>query len=165
MAAKEMVWNFEAQNIPYKVEFKKNAVSINNAEPVKLNKLTKKTNLLGTDYSMMIEGKEAVLHIRSFSAPVLSYDGRDCATGEEYIPAKVPAWTWVFVILHAIDFFLILGGALGGAIQALVIILIAAIASNPKMSTGVRILLCAAIWLLSSALQFVLVMFLASLMV
>lgn len=153
---KDMVWNFEAQNIPYKVEFSKNKVSINNEEPVKLNKLTKKSNLLGTDYSMMIEGKEAVLHIRSFSAPVLSYDGRDCATGEEYIPAKMPAWTWVFIILHAADFFLLLGGALGGAIQALVIILMASIASNTKMSTGLRVFLCAGIWLLSSALQFAL---------
>ena len=77
---KKMVWNFKAQDIPYRVEFEKNMVSINNAEPVKLNKLTKKSDFFGTDYSIPIEGKEAVLHIRSFSAPVLSYDGRDCAT-------------------------------------------------------------------------------------
>ena len=32
MAAKEMVWNFEAQGIPYKIELVKNKVSINGAE-------------------------------------------------------------------------------------------------------------------------------------
>ncbi len=61
MAAKEMVWNFEVQNIPYKIELKKNTVSINNAEPVKLNKLSRKSNLLETNYSMMIEGKDSAL--------------------------------------------------------------------------------------------------------
>ena len=42
MAAKEMVWNFEVQGIPYRVELKKNAISVNGAEPVKLNKLARK---------------------------------------------------------------------------------------------------------------------------
>ena len=65
---------------------------------------------------MMIEGKEAVLHITQFGAPVLSHNGRDCATGEKYVPRKVPGWTWVFTILHAIDFFLLIGWAIGGVI-------------------------------------------------
>lgn len=156
-----MVWNFEAQNIPYRIEYEKNKISINNAEPVKLRKFTyKNADILGQDWSIPLEGTEAVLHIRAFRAPVLSYNGRDCATGEEYIPAKVPGWTWVFIILHAIDFFLILGGALGGGIQAAVNMLIASVASNTKRSIGVRILMCAGIWLLSTALQFVLVEFL-----
>lgn len=46
MAAKEMVWNFEVQGIPYKVGLKKNTVSINDAEPVKLSKLARKSTLL-----------------------------------------------------------------------------------------------------------------------
>lgn len=164
MAAKEMVWNFEVQNIPYRIELKKNKVSVNNAEPVKLTKLARKSNLLETNYSMMIEGKEAVLHIRQFGAPVLSYDGRDCATGEEYIPRKVPAWAWVFIVLHVLDFFLLIGGAIGGVIQVLIIAAMASVASNTKKSTGVRVLVCVGIWLLSTIVQFILALGIASLL-
>lgn len=164
MAAKENIWNFEVQGIPYRVELKKNKVSVNNAEPVKLSKLARKSNLLGTNYSMMIEEKEAVLHITQFGAPVLSYDGRDCATGEEYIPRKVPGWAWVFIILHAIDFFLLVGGAIGGVIQVLVIAAMASVASNTKKSTGMRVLVCVGIWLLSTIAQFILALGIASLM-
>ena len=163
MAAKEMVWNFEVQNIPYRIELKKNKVSINNAEPVKLNKLARKSNLLETNYSMMIEGKEAVLHIRQFGTPILSYDGRDCATGEAYVPVKIPGWVWVFVVLHVLDFLFLIGGALGAAVQVLIIAAMASVASNTKKSTGVRVLTCVGIWLLSTAVQFVLALGISSL--
>lgn len=164
MAAKEMVWNFEVQGIPYRVELKKNAISINGAEPVKLNKLARKSSLTETHYSIMIEGKEAVLHIKQFGAAVLSYDGRDCATGEAYIPSKMPGWAWVFIVLHAIDFFLLIGGAIGGIIQVLIISAIAAVSSNRKKATGVRVLVCVGIWLLSTIAQFILAVVLASLL-
>lgn len=156
MAAKEKVWNFQVQGIPYRIELKKNQVSVNGAEPVKLNKLTRKSNLIETNYSIMIEGKEAVLHIRQFGAPVLSYDGRDCATGEEYIPVKMPGWTWVFIVLHVIDFFFLIGGAIGGMVQILIITAMASVASDTKMSTGVRVLACLGIWLVSTVVQFIL---------
>lgn len=71
MAAKEMVWNFQVQGIPYKIELKKNQVSVNGAEPVKLNKLTRKSNFIETNHFIMIEGKEAVLHIRQFDIDLL----------------------------------------------------------------------------------------------
>ena len=164
MAAKEMVWNFKVQGIPYKIQLKKNKVSVNGAEPVKLNRLTRKSNFMETNYSMMIEGKEATLHIRQFGAPVLSYDGRDCATGEEYIPVKVPGWTWIFIVLHAIDFFFLIGGALGGALQALIAMAMASVASNTKMSTGVRVLACLGIWLSSTIVQFIIAFGLALLL-
>lgn len=164
MAAKEMVWNFEVQGIPYRVELKKNAISVNGAEPVKLNKLARKSSLTETHYSMMIEGKEAVLHVRQFGAVVLSYDGRDCATGEEYIPAKMPGWAWVFIVLHAIDFFFLIGGAVGGILQVFIVTAIAAVSSNRKKSTGVRVLVCIGIWLLSTIAQFILAVGIASLM-
>lgn len=154
--AVEKVWNFEVQGIPYKVELNKNKVSINNGEPMKLTKLARKSNLFETQYFMMIEGKEAALHIKQFGAPILSYDGKDCATGEEYIPTKIPGWAWVFIVLHAADWFFLIGGALGGVIQALVIAAIASVASNTKKPTGTRVLVCVGIWLLSTAAQYLL---------
>ncbi len=158
MAAKETIWNFEAQGIPYRIELKKNKVSVNGAEPMKLNKLARKSNLLETNYSMMIEGKEATIHIRQFGKTILSYDGRDCATGEEYIPVKVPGWVWFFVVLHAIDFLFLIGGALGGVIQVLIIVAMASVASKTQKPTAIRVLACAGIWLLSTIVQFVLAM-------
>ncbi len=158
--AKEMVWNFEVQGIPYKVELKKNKVSINNGEPVKLTKLARKSSFWETNYSMMIEGKEAVIHIKQYGEPILSYDGKDCATGEEYIPTKVPGWAWIFIVLHAADWFFLIGGALGGVIQALIIAAIASVSSNTKKPTGTRVLVCVGIWLLSTAVQYVLALWL-----
>ncbi len=155
MAAKEMVWNFEAQGIPYRIELKKNKVSVNRAEPVALNSFKRKSNFTESNYSIMIEGKEAILHIRQFGAPVLSYDGRDCATGEEYIPPKMPGWTWVFIVLHAIDFFFLIGGAVGGMVQFLIAAAMVTVASNTKMSTGVRVLACLGMWLVSTVVQFI----------
>ncbi len=164
MAAKEMVWNFDAQGIPYKIKLKKNKVSINGAEPVALDMFKRKSNFIGVNYSIMIEGKEAILHMRQFGAPVLSYDGRDCATGKEYTPVKVPGWTWVFIVLHAIDFFFLIGGAVGGVVQALIAIAMATVASDTRKSTGVRVLACLGIWLVSTVVQFVLALGLALLL-
>lgn len=163
MAAKEKVWNFEVQGIPYRIELKKNKVSVNGNDPVKLNKLARKSSLLETNYSLMVEGKEAVIHIRQFGAPILSYDGKDCATGEEYVPAKVPGWAWIFIVLHAIDFFILIGGAIGAALQVLIIAAMAAVAANTKKSTAVRVLACVGIWLLSTIVQFILAVWLVSL--
>lgn len=158
--AAEMVWNLEIQGIPYKVELKKNKVSVNNAEPVKLTKLAKKSSLWETHYSIMLEDKEAVLHIKQFSNPVLSYDGKDCATGEEYVPAKMPGWAWVFIVLHLVDWFLLIGGAIGGAIQGIVIAALVSVSSNTKKSTGMRVLVCVGILLLSTVVQLVLALWL-----
>lgn len=163
MAAKEMVWNFEVQGVPYKIELKKNKVSVNGNEPVKLTKLARKSSLMETNYSMMIEGKEAVIHIRQFGAPILSYDGKDCATGEAYVPAKVPGWAWIFIVLHAINFFVLIGGAIGAALQVLVIAAMAAVAANTKKTTAVRVLACVGIWLLSTIVQVILAFWIVSL--
>lgn len=155
MATKEMVWNIEVEGVPYKIVFDKSKVSVNGAEPVKLNKLKKKSSSWETHYSIPIAEKEAVLHIRQFSAPVLSYEDRDCSTGEAYVPLKAPFWVWIFVVLHALDFFLIIGGAIGGVLQALVISMMVAVSTNQKKSTGVRVLACLGIWLASTIVQFI----------
>ena len=155
MAAKEMVWNIEVEGIPYRIVFNKNKVSVNNAEPVKLSKLAKTGNSFETHYSIPLAGKEAILHIKQFGAPVLSFEDRDCSTGEPYVPTKIPGWVCVFVVLHALDFFLLIRGAIGGAIQALVIGIMVSVASNTKKSTTARVLTCLGIWLASTIVQFV----------
>lgn len=68
----------------------------------------------------------------------------------------------MFVVLHALNFVLILGGAVGGAIQALVISCILSVSSNQKKSTGVRALSCSGIWILSTIVQVILVLMIFS---
>lgn len=163
MAANENVWNIEVEGVAYKIEFIKNRVSVNGREPVKLNKLKRTGNTWVTNYSIPLQDKEAILHISSFAKPVLSFEGRDCRTKEVYEAVKVPGWIWVFIVLHALNFFLILGGAIGGAIQAMVIYPMISIAANQKKKTSTRVLICLGIWLLSTVLQFILALMIASL--
>ena len=76
----------------------------------------------------------------------------------------MPGWAWVFIVLHVIDFFFLVGGAIGGILQVFIVTAIAAVASNRKKSTGVRVLVCIGIWLLSTIAQFILAVGIASLM-
>lgn len=76
------------------------------------------------------------------------------------MPMTIPGWAWVFVVLHALNFFLLLGGAVGGAIQGGVICLMLSISANPKKATGVKVLFCAGIWIVSTILQLLLVVML-----
>lgn len=162
MAAKTFVWNIEVEGVPYKIEFVKNQVIVNNREPLKLNKLKRTGNSwVESHYAVPLdEEKEAFLHIRQFANPILSYSEKDCKTGEAYVPLKVPGWAWFFVVLHAIDFFILMGGAIGGALQVFVISIIVSVSSNQKKKTASRVLACAGIWLLSTIVQFLLVLML-----
>ena len=113
MAAKNKVWNIDVEGIPYKIEFEKNKVIINNGTPLKLKQLKKLSgSTVETNYELPIENGDVVLHIRT-SELILSYRNRDCETGEEYVPMTIPGWAWVFVVLHALNFSLLLGGAVG----------------------------------------------------
>ncbi len=165
MAANEMVWNIEVEGIPYKIEFKKNRVSVNGAEPVKLNKLKRSGNTWVTNYTIPLQNKEVILHVSSFAKTVLSLDGVDCSTQQPYEEVKVPGWIWVFIVLHALNFFLLIGGAIGGAIQVLVVYPMISVAANQKEKTSKRVLICLGIWLLSTVLQFILALAIASLLI
>lgn len=157
MAAKTFSWNIDVEGIPYKVVFEKNQITINSGAPLKLKQLKKVgSSMVETSYALPIENQDVVLHIRQSMEPILSVRGKDCTTGEEYVPLKVPGWAWIFVALHLLNFVFLIGGAVGGALQAAVIIFIMAASANPKKSTGTRVLICAGIWLLSTVLQFLL---------
>lgn len=162
MAAKETVWNVVVDDIPYKIEYKKNQVSVNGGQSYALKKLKKGNGGLDTEYYVPVGDKEVVLHVRQFATPALTYEGKDCSTGEEYVPMKMAKWVWVFIILHAINFFLIIGGAVGGAIQGGVIYAMISVSADQKKSTSTRVLTCLAIWLISTVVEFILALLLVS---
>lgn len=162
MAVKNKVWNIDVEGIPYKVEYIKNKVIINNGEPVKITKLKKLSgNAVETNYELPIENGDVVLHVRG-SNSILSYCNRDCETGEEYVPMTIPKWVWIFVVLHALNFLFLIGGAVGGAFQGGVICTMLAVAADQTNKTGKKVLTCAGIWIVSTVIQVALVMLLFS---
>ncbi len=154
--AKEIVWNIVVEDMPYSIKLVGNKLSVNNNEPVKYTKLNKAAGEgKGANYEVPVGNKKAILHINTYSSPVLTMDGKDCNTGEVYEEPKLPGWAWIFIIIHAASFGLLLGGAIGGAIQGAVIILLMNVASQKNKSTWLRVGICSAIVVISYIAQYI----------
>ena len=156
MAAKTYSWNIVVDEVSYKIELTKNKVSVNGADPVKLNKFKQQAKYPHMEYYIPVGSREVVLNIPQGKEPVLTMDGRDCVTGEPFEMVPMPKWAWVFIVLHIINYFLLIGGAIGGALAAGLSATSISIASNTKMSTGKRVGICVAIWLVASVLELLL---------
>lgn len=156
MAAKVYAWKIMVDEVPYKIELTKNKVTVNDGEPVKLNKLKQQSKYPNMEYYIPVGNKEVVLNLPQGREPVLTMEGRDCVTGEPFEMTELPKWAWIFVVLHLINFFLIIGGAVGGACLGGFSVLTTMIASNNTMSTSKRVGICVAIWLGASVLEFIL---------
>ncbi len=120
-------------------------------ETLKLNKYKKKTGLIHEEYEVPVGSKTALLVIRSMSSPQLVIDNKDCATGEEYVPIKLPVWSYVFVVLHCINF---INGAIGWIMAVIGIALTTSVSCNKKFSAIVKVLLDLAILILAYAVVF-----------
>lgn len=157
--AKELIWNVVVDDVTYYVKMVGNKVSVNNSEPIKYTKLSKAIGQgKGLNYEVPVGNKFAILKISSYSGPVLTLDGIDCSTGEPYKEQKAPGWVWLFIILHAIS-FAFLGGAIGGAIQGCVFVLLMGVASQNNKSVGVRVGICSAILAISFIAQYFILYF------
>lgn len=134
----------------YNVELK-NKKLIVNGESLKLKNFKKKTGLVHEEYEIMLGEKPALLVIKTVSAPQLVVDNVDCATGEEYVPIKLPKWSYIFIILHFVNF---LNGALGCLIGVFGIAATTSISCNRKMNVVIRVLLDVVVLVLAFALTF-----------
>ena len=164
MAAQAYSWDVNVDGNIYKVEFAKNKISINGGEGVKINKFKSKSMFPNSQYFLPLGNKEVVLNIRQGADPVLTIDGRDCKTGEPFTLSKMPGWGWVFIVLHVINFFILIGGAIGGALCGGLCVISAGIASNGGKSTGKKVAGCVILWLVASVIEFILAIILASLL-
>jgi len=164
MAAQAYSWDVNVDGNIYKVEFAKNKISINGGEGVKINKFKSKSMFPNSQYFLPLGNKEAVLNIRQGADPVLTIDGRDCKTGEPFTLSKMPGWGWVFIVLHVINFFILIGGAIGGALCGGLCVISAGIASNGGKTTGKKVAGCVILWLVASVIEFILAIILASLL-
>lgn len=143
-------WNVKIDEQMYNVELK-NKKLIVNGESLKLKNFKKKTGLVHEEYEIMLGEKPALLVIKTVSAPQLVVDNVDCATGEEYVPIKLPKWSYIFIILHFVNF---LNGALGCLIGVFGIAATTSISCNRKMNVVIRVLLDVVVLVLAFALTF-----------
>ena len=158
MAAPAGNWNFtDSMGMSHSVALEKNKISIDGGEPVKINKYrSKESNMIvsvyqipnnqGDDLKLCIKGKE----------PVLAVNGVNVATGENYAPDKMPGWIWVFYILFIIEFFLVMGGAIGGAINAGGAFFCSAIAVGKKMNGVAKFFACLGVFIAVSVVEVIL---------
>ncbi len=91
----------------------------------------------------------------------VAIDGRDCVTGAEYVPIKIPVWAYIFIVLHCINFQ---GGAIGGALAAVGILATVSVSTNNKMNIALRILINLAILIVINVILYGIAFILTSLM-
>lgn len=130
-------WNVKIDEQNYDIEFKGRKVVVN-GEELKLKDYKKKTGLVHTEYEFPAGPKTALLIVRSMGTPQLVIDNKDCATGEEYVPVKLPAWGYVFVVLHCVN---LLNGAIGVLMAILGVTATYSVSCNRKMNVALRVLL------------------------
>lgn len=143
-------WDVKIDEQMYNLELKGKKLVVN-GETLKLKTYKKKTGLIHEEYEVPVGPKTALLVIRSMAAPQLVIDNMDCATGEEYVPVKLPKWSWVFVALHCINF---INGAIGWAMAVMGIALTTSVSCNKKMNVVMRVLVDIAILVFAYAIVF-----------
>ncbi len=125
-------WTVTTDEGTYTVDLNGSKISINGGAPEKLNKLAKKTHFVDTEYTVPLGNRVATLFIQSLAAPVLSYNGVDCATGNPWTYEKIPVWS---IILMILDF------VLGGVIWGLLGTIVTAVIVRSSLNKGVKIVL------------------------
>lgn len=131
-------WNVKVDDRPYTVVLKGGKVVVNE-ETTKLNKCLSKKGWFHTEYQVPVGSKKAMLVISNLiGGTKLVIDGKDCATGEDYVATKVPKWAYIFMVLHLVN---CINGAIGALIAIVGCSLTASVSSNPKFSILVKVLL------------------------
>lgn len=128
-------WSVTTDEGTFSVDLKGNKVSINGCAPERLTRFAKKTHFVDTEYTIPLGNRTATLFIQSMSAPVLAYNGRDCATGQPWEYQKIPAWGIVFLVLDALT------AVWSGWLWALLALIVTAVVIRSKLNTGIKIVL------------------------
>lgn len=128
-------WSVTTDEGTFSVDLNGSKVSINGGAPQKLTRFAKKTHFVDTEYTIPLGNRAATLFMQSMSAPILAYNGRNCATGEPWEYQKIPAWGIVFLVLDALTTIW------SGWILALLALVVTAIVIRSKLNTGIKIVL------------------------
>lgn len=131
-------WNVKVDEHPYSIQLKSYKIMVNN-ESLKLNSYFKNKGMLQSEYEFPIGSKKATLYLSSMiGGQFLVIDGKNCATGADYVPVVTPKWSYIFVVLHLLNF---LNGMLGVLAAIIGCSITVSISSNSKFNVFVKILL------------------------
>lgn len=150
----EKVWHITLNGLEYHLTLNK-SLSIN-GETFALSNFKKKMHLKEYEYFIPLGNVTAVLHIFSKKGkePILTIDNRDCMTGAVYEVEKIPAWAWIFAVLHILNMFFIMGGAIGGALAGVFLVISLSVAVNKRISILVKLLGCIGIYIVATILTY-----------
>lgn len=157
---RNMAGMYKIDGVQYLVEYMKGSIFINGGEAFKLRSL-ERTGTLRKDkqlsYTVPLAGKELNLVISAVSGISLIMDGMDLGTYPDGAGAnqKAPAWIVVFYVLYFIEYWGIMGGAIGGLLLGTAAVVTFMVAKSEKLSTGVKLVICIALYVVATALELV----------
>ncbi|MCR4694130.1 MAG: hypothetical protein K5773_02265 [Pseudobutyrivibrio sp.] len=155
-------WSVAVGGQNYDIALEKNRLSVNGQEPVKISKLkSKDSNMLQSVYDVMLGETLAKLVVTNKDARFV-VDGKDVETNEDFDFITLPKWVYVFYVLCVVDFFAVVGGAIGGALYLTTAVFISRTAASKKMSNGGKIAACIGIYLAATLLGLAFAIFVVS---
>lgn len=160
-------WNVRLDDGEYVVELMKNRLKVNGAE-LPLKNYRKKSGFTHSEYEIPLGYRTVRLVIVSMGVPQLIIDNKDYETGKEYVPIKMPVWGYLFLVLQcslmALCFTgLIVGGAIGGAIVGMGVMLSMSVACSNKLGTMSKVLYDIVIFIMTFMVMYGIGFFLRSL--
>lgn len=132
----QKTWTVTTDEGTFSVNLNGSKVSINGAPPQKLTRFTKKSHFVDTEYIIPLGNRAATLLIQSMAAPVLAYNGYDCATGQPWAYQKIPGWGIAFLVLDLVSI------PFAGWLWAFIALLVTAVVIRSKLNVAVKIILC-----------------------
>lgn len=144
-------WEIRVDEKAYQIELKAAKILVNE-EATPLKDCVKKKGWFQNEYEVAVGSKTAMLVVGSWiGGTKLVVDGKDCATGEEYVPLKLPGWAYVFVVLQLVN---VMNGLIGFLVALAGCSATASVSTNPKFNTAVKILLDIVILVLAYGVVF-----------
>ncbi len=154
-------WDILVDGKAYKIKAGGSKVIVND-EKIKLKSLNNRREGMFRVYELPVGDKTAELHINTLLGKlVLVMDGKDCATGEQFVPVKLPKWSYVFLALHGLN---LVNGAVGAGLAILGIGATISVSSNPRFSTVFKVLFNIGMVILSAAAVWGVTLFLLSIL-
>ncbi|MDE6388503.1 MAG: hypothetical protein K2L82_11935 [Lachnospiraceae bacterium] len=159
-------WNVTVEGEVYDIEYINNKKIIVNGRQLRLKDYQSKLTMTTTEHEIPLGSQKALLIVQAMNRAQLIMDGVDCASGDnmknlngvkdvkggtEHVPAKLPNWTYIFIMLHCVN---LLNGLSGCAAAILGIGAIKLICDSTKMSTAQKVLLNLGVLILAYALTF-----------
>lgn len=129
-------WNVTVDDKVYDIEYINNKKIIVNGKELRLKDYQTNITMTTTEHEIPLGEKKACLIVRSLNDVQLSIDGTDCASGEEFVPARAPKWAGIFILLQCVN---ILNGLSGCATAIIGIGLTGMVSSHTKLSVTKKI--------------------------